>query len=263
MGSPVSSGDDPPTASLGGPPLKVALVSDVHSNLPAFREVLAHLGRVDGKPKCTCHRATVAVDAVWCLGDTVGYNAHPRECLDLVREHASLVLLGNHDWAALHDNTEGFNAYAAAGVAYARQVLDKEHLGYLGKLAPLERVPPSAHGGGLGALLCHASPDDPLWEYVTEDDAQRYLRSGGLPAIVAFGHTHVPFILRGSDRLILNVGSVGQPRDHDPRAAFVVLDLATGDAAIHRVQYDIRAAATAVRDAGLPLALAERLYLGR
>lgn len=234
----------------------VALLSDVHSNLPALRAVLAHLGRPDGEGAgaCTC-AAPPRVDALWCLGDTVGYNAHPGECLELVRRHCAVVLLGNHDWAAVTGDTRVFNPNAAAGVAHSRRVLPSKDVEYLESLAPAARIG--------DALLCHGSPDDPLWEYVDVSTARSYLTRPDLPRVVAFGHTHVPFILESGARRVLNVGSVGQPRDGDPRAAFVTLDTETGETFLHRVAYDVDAAAQAVKEAGLPRVLGERLYLGR
>lgn len=236
--------------------VRVALLSDIHSNLPALRAVLGHLDRPDGEGGRLCSCAGhPRVDAIWCLGDTVGYNAHPAECLDIVRRQCDVVLLGNHDWAVVHGDTRTFNPNASAGVAHARRSLGSKDIDYLESLQPSRRTKRE--------LLCHASPDDPLWEYVDAAGGEKLLGRGDLPPIVAFGHTHVPFVAQTPQRTVLNAGSVGQPRDGDPRAAFLTLDTETRAWQLHRVSYDIEEAARSVREAGLPRLLGERLFLGR
>jgi diadenosine tetraphosphatase ApaH/serine/threonine PP2A family protein phosphatase len=203
------------------------------------------------------------VSAVWCLGDTVGYNAQPGECLALVRSEASILLLGNHDYAVATGDTRLFNPLAEEGARYSRRQLGAKDFEYLASLAPKALPEASPAAGAPRILLCHASPDDPLWEYVDEPSGRYLLGRGDLPELVLLGHTHSPFHVRRGTRAIVNVGSVGQPRDGDPRACFVVLDTDTAEIEFHRVDYDIEAEAAAIRAAGLPGALAERLFVGR
>lgn len=257
--------------------MRIALISDIHSNLDALHAVLRD---IDGR----------GVDRRYCLGDVVGYNAYPNECARLVKDRMDGTILGNHDWAATIGEPTGFNLAARAGVEYSRRELGEEEAKFLSSLVPHMRM--TLEGGVLEAF--HGSPSDPLWQYVFPagapgvfNDLARSLDER-TPYAIALGHTHVPMLLtaksvnarglgdmphslvspnleasRRRDLVLLNPGSVGQPRDGDPRAAYAVLDSATLAVEFHRVEYDISAAARAIREAGLPDLLAERLFIGR
>ena len=246
--------------------MRLGIVSDIHSNHPALEAVLA-----------ACDER--GVDAVWCLGDVVGYGAHPDECAAEVSRRCELSLVGNHDLAVLGElEVSAFSPAAAAAVEWTRANSAPATIEYLRGLEPADE---SREVG-----LYHASPRDPVWEYVLYmDQAADCIRvqSGRVSLI---GHSHValffhapdggdPDSLRGSHaeagtrlelgsgRWLLNPGSVGQPRDGDPRAAWLELDTDAWTATYHRVEYDVDGAAEAIENAGLPPQLARRLYVGQ
>jgi predicted phosphodiesterase len=243
--------------------VKVAVISDVHSNLPALERVLEAI-------------AEESVDELWCIGDLVGYNAEPEECTRIVLDRSDICLAGNHDLVVNGAiSSRVFTHDAAAAAAYARETMTEESLERLRELSPT--------GERHGVALYHASPRDPVWEYVIDNRtaAACILEQSHRLAIV--GHSHVPLMYGlndgdtrafggyapegtqpvGEGRLLLNPGSVGQPRDGDPRAAYMVLDLDAGTATWRRVEYDIARTQEAVLDAGLPRSLAVRLRDGR
>jgi predicted phosphodiesterase len=243
--------------------MKVAIISDIHGNRQAFEAVLADI-------------ADTAAEQVWCLGDLVGYGADPNACVELAREHAALSLVGNHDLAVLGEiPIDEFSQSASAAVRWTAEVLSEENRGYLAALEPA--------GAQNDIGLYHASPRDPVWEYVLSAlladlclDAQEH-------RVCLVGHSHVALsfdrgegaatngALRpagseidiGAGEWLLNPGSVGQPRDGDPRAAWMLLDLEGDTAHFRRCQYDIESAADAIRTAHLPESLAERLGYGQ
>ncbi len=242
------------------------MISDIHANRPALEAVLEAIAETE-------------VDEIWCLGDLVGYGAEPDHCTEIVRERCDLSLSGNHDLAVLEEiDIETFSETAAAAVEWTRSVASEETLSYLRGLSP--------QGSRAELGLFHASPRDPVWEYVLSLDQAE----AGLDAMAEraglIGHSHVAlFFVRpaakrptyahgaqagdgatldlASGRWLLNPGSVGQPRDGDPRAAWLQLDTENWTGRYHRVPYDIDAAARAILDAGLPSPLAERLQIGR
>jgi predicted phosphodiesterase len=246
--------------------LRVAVLSDIHANRQALEAVLAAVDEA-------------GVDQVWCLGDLVGYGADPDACTALARERCSLCLVGNHDLALLGAlDISTFSEAAAAAVAWTRQQVSEETLEFLAALGP------TASQNGVG--LAHGSPRDPVWEYVLSSDQA----DAGLDALEErvglIGHSHIAlFFMRtpGARRghaqgaqasdgaeieiaegeWLLNPGSVGQPRDGDSRAAWMELDIERWEARYHRVPYDIEGTAAAIRAAGLPDVLAERLEVGR
>ena len=246
--------------------MRVAVISDIHANQPALEAVLAAIGET-------------GADEIWCLGDLVGYGADPDRCTELVRERCDFSLVGNHDLAVLGAiDVATFSDSAAVAVEWTKAVAGEETLAYLGGLSP--------QGSREGLGLFHASPRDPVWEYVLSLDQAE----AGLDAMEEraglIGHSHValfftrpaakrPTYAHGaqagdeaavefaSGRWLLNPGSVGQPRDGDPRAAWLELDTEASTARYHRVPYDIDAAARAILEAGLPSPLAERLQIGR
>jgi diadenosine tetraphosphatase ApaH/serine/threonine PP2A family protein phosphatase len=214
-------------------------------------------------------------DAIWCLGDTVGYGARPNDCCALVEAMMDLCLAGNHDLVVSGViDIEEFNHDAATAARWSRDVLSERSRAWLNSLEP------SAVAAGLE--LYHASPRDPVWEYVlSEYVALASLNMTEAP-VVLVGHSHVALALglvdgklvgglapegSGIDfaehRWLLNPGSVGQPRDGDPRAAYLELDLDSRTAEFRRVEYDIAGTQREIREAGLPEGLAARLALGQ
>jgi diadenosine tetraphosphatase ApaH/serine/threonine PP2A family protein phosphatase len=241
--------------------VRVALLSDVHGNLPAFEAVIADV-------------RSAGVDAIWNLGDLVGYGAQPDECVQLARETCDLCLIGNHDLVAIDKlSVDDFSANAATAALWTRDHIQDETRDFLMQLSPKDE----SHD----MKLYHASPRDPVWEYVLDAASMTAALEDTVQPIVLVGHSHVPLTatveegqLRaahapgeteyqlGGRRVLLNPGSVGQPRDGDPRAAFVVLDLAEQHARFHRVEYDVVRTQKEIRNEGLPEPLAERLAHG-
>jgi predicted phosphodiesterase len=243
--------------------MKVAVISDIHSNRHAFEATL---------------EAVAATDAaeLWCLGDLVGYGAEPDACVELARAHAAVCLAGNHDMAVTGElSLEDFSRGASLAAQWTREVIAPENLEFLAGLQPQ---------GAEGAIgLYHASPRDPVWEYVLSALLAELCLDAQQQRICLIGHSHVAlsFVRRegalttGEPRRegarldleegewLLNPGSVGQPRDGDPRASWLLLDLDAMAASFHRSDYDIAGAAAAIRAARLPDSLAERLEYGQ
>jgi predicted phosphodiesterase len=243
--------------------MKVAVVSDIHSNLQAFEAVLEAV-------------AGSEAEELWCLGDLVGYGADPDACVELARRHVAVCLAGNHDMAvagvlALDDFTRG----ASVAAQWTREVIDPVNLAYLAELEPQGRE------DSLG--LYHASPRDPVWEYVLSDLLADLCLDAQPDRVCLIGHSHIAsaFVRRdgepatgeprregtrldfSSSEWLLNPGSVGQPRDGDPRAAWLLLDLDDHLASYYRTPYDVSGAAAAIKAARLPNSLAERLQYGQ
>ena len=242
--------------------MRVAVFSDVHSNLHALEAVLA---AVDADPP----------DELWCLGDVVGYGPKPNECCAIVAQRARVCLGGNHDLAVRGTiDLDEFSGDAGAAARWTRGVLTGEALAYLNTLEP--------RGEAAGIALFHGSARDPVWEYVLSDEAAVTTLLLTEEPVVLVGHSHVALqvVLRellvegglapdGTElelagaRWLLNPGSVGQPRDGDARAAYLSLDLAAERATYHRVEYDIERTQAEIREAGLPELLALRLSFGQ
>jgi len=242
--------------------VRYAVFGDIHGNLHALEAVLAAY-------------QDEAVDAYLCTGDLVGYGPFPRECLERTREICHHVVAGNHDLAVCEKlNLEFFNSYAKSAVMWTRQQLDPEHLEYLHRLPLLEVL--ETH-----ATLSHATIYDPgAFDYIqTQYDAHLSLQEQ--QTVSGFvGHSHIPitFYLRDGvvswttesaidlsacDKALINVGSVGQPRDENRDAAYAVFDTDQQKVWIKRVAYDVDAAAAAIESRGLPSILGERLRLGK
>lgn len=245
--------------------MRVAAISDIHANLPALE---ATLEAIDD----------AGVDEIWCLGDVIGYGAEPDECTDLVRERCAICLVGNHDLAVLGAlDVASFSAAAAEAVHWTRENVAERTLELLRELEPA--------GEREGIALFHASPRDPVWEYVLSAEQADACLDVQPARIALIGHSHVSLFftrpsapgrddVRGAqssdDTLLdlsegswlINPGSVGQPRDGDPRAAWLELDTGAPSARFHRVRYDIERAAASISSAGLPRRLADRLHVG-
>lgn len=247
--------------------MRVLVISDVHANLVALEAVLADCG---------------AVDAVWNLGDTIGYGPRPRECLARVQAiGAQPMLVGNHDLAAIGDlDTADFNPVARLAAQWTGLQLQPEDVAFL-------RTLPAMTVAG-GVTLAHGSPRAPVWEYLVDEATATANFAHFATDLCLVGHSHVALyaeLARGQRRAdlfllapgatldlnlssaparrIVNPGSVGQPRDQDPRAAYAILDTGQGTITAHRVAYDIAATQQQMADVGLPRPLVARLALGR
>jgi predicted phosphodiesterase len=249
--------------------MRVAVLADVHANLPALECVLEDIG-LEG------------VDRVLHLGDLVGYNAHPLECVEQVRSGTDAGVMGNHDWNAIKGGTHaGTNEHARHVMTWTREVLDDDARGYLGSL-------PGCHVDASGVVLAHGCFLNDVFHrgYATSTMLEANLRAiasnPSWPATALCGHTHVPmcgYLQRGSvvehdlrepvtwparaDAVLINPGSVGQPRDGDPRAAYVLMDMERHWVACRRVEYPVNRAVEAMRRARFPSELASRLWEGR
>ena len=227
--------------------MKIALVSDIHSNLAAFKAVLSDM------PK---------VDEIICVGDLVGYGAEPNEVVNLARSKGIRSVMGNHDYAAVTRDVRGFNDRAADAAIWTSNNLKKENLDYLAKLPTHLDLTVEKQK----VYLVHGSPRLPLTEYVFSDISNRDLAEivKGVDAdLIVLGHTHVPMERMIIGKTIVNPGGVGQPRDRDPRASYAVLRLNKDiKVEFRRVEYDVDVAAAKIKAAGLPEELATRLYFG-
>jgi predicted phosphodiesterase len=240
--------------------MKYAIIADIHANLEALKVVLE-----DAKIQRCTHYA--------CLGDVVGYNANPKECLDIVRSMGIPCVKGNHDeYCSIDSNLEGFNPHAAEAVNWTRRQLTEEDRMWLRELKYIRLV--------ASFSVVHATLDGPQrWGYVFDRLAAAASFTYQNTTVCFFGHTHVPVafirdtVVRGGTyskfkvepgrKYFINVGSVGQPRDNNPKAGYVTYDLDEGLIELRRLDYDISAAQAKIRAAGLPERLAERLTIGR
>lgn len=238
----------------------VAVLSDIHANWEALQAVVRDL-------------AGFPVEAIWNLGDTVGYGPAPSACVQWARERCAVSLLGNHDAAVVGLlELRWFNPVARAALEWtARQLSTDERL-WLAARPPMHRV---ELPGCLRVLLAHGTPREPVTEYLNPEAARDALRQADFDVCLV-GHTHLmgvygrrgAYTLRGGEQLqlevpcVVNVGSVGQPRDGLAEAGYMLLELTTGRLIVRRVAYDIDATQRAMREAGLPAVLAERLRMG-
>lgn len=245
--------------------MRVAVLSDIHSNLVALEAVLGAVDAIRG------------VDAIWHLGDTVGYGPEPQAVVDRLRAVGAIGVRGNHDEAGGGGSCiEFFNPDGYRAMEWTRTQIDESARLYLAGL-PERRTP-----AGSGFTLVHGSPSDPIWEYVSSPEVAESNLSAFETPYCLVGHTHIPRVFRKSRgrmkaafvepgdilaldgrRMILNPGSVGQPRGGDPRSSYLMIDTGAGEAMWHRVEYDIEATQAAILAAGLPPALARRLSSGR
>jgi diadenosine tetraphosphatase ApaH/serine/threonine PP2A family protein phosphatase len=246
--------------------LRVAVLSDVHSNQPALESVLAAIDEVE-------------VEEIWCLGDVVGYGAQPDACADLIRQRCDVCLVGNHDLAVLGGlDISSFSEPAAVAAEWTRANASAGTLDFLRGLQPT--------GSRESVGMAHGSPRDPVWEYVLSVEQAEGAMDAQEERVGLIGHSHVSLFFTRQERAragdaygaqagdgaalglesgvwLLNPGSVGQPRDGDPRAGWLELDTDQWTARFHRVPYDVASAAETIVAAGLPSQLAERLEVGR
>ena len=238
---------------------RVAVISDVHGNRHALEAVLAAIA--DDEP-----------DAIWCLGDLVGYGPHPNECCREVAARAELCLAGNHDLVVLGAlDVSDFAGDAAAAALWTRSVLADDARAFLTSLEPAATRE--------GVALFHGSARDPVWEYILSEEAAWWTFRATTEPLVLVGHSHVPLAISlvgdqlgggiaddGTQvdlrerRWLLNPGSVGQPREGDPRAAYLLLE--GQGATFRRIEYAVERTQAEMREAGLPEALAARLAAG-
>ncbi|WP_227353039.1 metallophosphoesterase family protein [Haladaptatus salinisoli] len=219
--------------------MKVGVISDVHANRVALDAVF------DDMPP---------VDALLCAGDVVGYNPWPAECVEVLRDRVTAGVMGNHDRAVVSETAFGFNSMASAGVEYARRELNDLQREWLAAR------PDSTNACDGRVRLVHGHPNDPDHYTYPEEFGPHLL---GDEDVLVMGHTHVQHHEVFDEGAVLNPGSVGQPRDRDPRAAYAVLDLSSLSVEDRRVEYDVEAVREAVREAGLPERIGARLADGR
>jgi predicted phosphodiesterase len=243
--------------------VRVAVVSDIHGNRQAFEAVLHEIG------ESSCQE-------MWCLGDLVGYGADPDACVELARKHAAICLAGNHDLVVRGElPLEEFSRGAALAARWTQQTISAQTRAYLNQLAPVFEEEK------LG--LYHASPRDPVWEYVLSPLQAELCLDVQKHRTCLIGHSHVALSFcrtrlspaTGQTRhageelefaegeWLINPGSVGQPRDGDPRAAYALYNSDASVLSYCRVGYDVETACRKIRDAGLPAVLADRLSVGR
>ncbi len=241
--------------------MKILVFSDIHANLTALETVLADAGDMDG---------------YWCLGDLVGYGPDPNQVIKCVRQLPNLVcILGNHDAATIKKiEIEAFNEEAQQTISWTQKTISKENMDFLKSLPAIIETE--------NFTLTHGSPRHPIWEYILDTRTATQNFDYFDNPFCLIGHTHIPVIYFLSDegslanlilpnshtkvtlspRSILNPGSIGQPRDHDPRAAYAILDTEELLFEFHRVPYDIPSVQKRMEKAGLPQRHAQRLEFG-
>ncbi len=242
--------------------MKIALISDIHANLEALESVLKDIERQKS-------------DVIYCLGDVVGYGSDPSACLNLVNKTCKIKLIGNHDHAALGESsTEDYSPVAKLAAEWTKKILSDNDISIMESFS-VEEIVKDAH-------LVHASPFEPQqFHYILSPQDARLSFPSMKKQLCFFGHTHVPmiftevknglpkqkighsFVPDTDSRYLINVGSVGQPRDNDPRASYVIHDTGTGDVKYLRVAYDIKTTQEKMEQARLPEMLIERLSVGQ
>ena len=243
--------------------MRYAIIADVHANLVAFTAVLDD---IDGRG---------GVEEVWCLGDIVGYGPDPHQCIELLCRYNHVCVAGNHDWAAIGKlDTSDFNPDAAAACRWTGQQLTPEDIHYL------ESLPLVIERGDF--TLVHGSPREPVWEYLLSTASARENFACFQSQFCLVGHSHVPLIFEygeggacslsqfpaegvvglARNRLIINPGGVGQPRDGDPRASYAIYDSEAGTISLYRIPYNIGVTQARMVEYGLPVRLVARLNYG-
>jgi predicted phosphodiesterase len=242
--------------------MRCVILADIHANLTALETVLEDVEKHGG------------VEEIWCLGDIVGYGPDPHQCIEIIQQRCSACVAGNHDWAAIGKmDTSYFNQEAAEAAHWTSRHLKLEDIRFL------ETLPLILEKNNF--TLVHGSPRDPIWEYVLSaaeaEENLKYFKT----QYCLIGHSHLPLlfefgrsclgsspeagqrVILGPKRLIFNPGSVGQPRDNDPRASYAIYDSEAKTLALNRVDYDIAAVQQRMLAAGLPEWLGYRLTFGR
>lgn len=244
--------------------MRYAIVADIHANLAAFTAVLEDIGRRGG------------VEELWCLGDVIGYGPDPHQCIELLRQRHHICVAGNHEWAAIGKiDTAYFNPAAAAAGHWTAQQLSPEDALFL------ESLPLTLEKGDF--TLAHGSPREPVREYLRSTATALENFAHFQSPFCLVGHSHVPLVFEydktgtcslsefpdnavltlAENRLIINPGGIGQPRDGDPRASYAIYDGETRSVTHYRVPYDIEATQSRMMEHGLPPSLVTRLSYGR
>jgi putative phosphoesterase len=222
----------------------VGLIADVHSNAIALKAVLSTFG-------------AMGVEKILHAGDIVGYNPYPNETIELFTGKKIISILGNHDRALITGDASGFNPYAAAAIMWTGNVISTENTSYIAGLRDIESITID----GKRLMMVHGSPLD-IDEYIYPEDASQGLLSIADANILVLGHTHIQFKKEYPEGLIINPGSVGQPRDGDPDSAYAILDTGSGKIELKRIRYDIEKVIEDMLAAHLPEKLALRLRCG-
>ncbi len=243
--------------------MRYAIIADIHANLAAFVAVLDDIKRGGG------------VEEMWCLGDVVGYGPDPHQCIELLRQYNHVCVAGNHDWAAIGKiDTTQFNPEAAVACHLTAQQLTPEDVAYL------ENLPLVIEKNDF--TLVHGSPREPIWEYLLSTSRAKENFAYFQSQFCLVGHSHVPLVFKysgtgacsasqlsaniklllGKERLIINPGGVGQPRDGDPRASYAIYDSQVRTVRLYRIPYDIDATQVRMVKQGLPMRLVTRLSYG-
>jgi len=243
--------------------MRIAIVSDIHANFVALETVLSAIG---------------SVDQLWNMGDTIGYGPRPNQCMAAMSEHTTVMIAGNHDLACIDRvDLSDFNADARLANIWNGQQLASEHRATLALLPPITAVDERF-------MVVHGSPREPVWEYLLTRDQARDNFELFEQQVCFIGHSHVPLIFRRPKngvcqnpsmpaagdtltleegvRYFINPGSIGQPRNQDPRAAYAILDTDLGTVRFMRIEYDVAKTQRQMREAGLPVALVRRLEFG-
>jgi diadenosine tetraphosphatase ApaH/serine/threonine PP2A family protein phosphatase len=236
--------------------MQIAVISDIHGNLEALNAVFEHI-------------RGAGIEQVYCLGDIVGYGPNPNECVEMIAENARITVIGNHDHAVLGlTSTEYFNDFAKISTYWTSNALSKNNRDFLAGLNFTQVMD--------DALLVHATPSDPpMWHYILSEMDARFEFDHFDQKICFIGHSHFPIVfspggfsrrtkqkLDEHDKYIVNVGSVGQPRDGNPKACFCVYDKDSQEIEYVRLSYDVDNTRAKIIQAGLPVFLAERLTKG-
>ena len=241
--------------------MRIAIISDIHSNIIALQAVMADI-------------KTRSVGKIVCLGDIVGYGPAPNECVETIKQNADICLMGNHDWAVLgKEDLAYFNSFAREAVIWSQKQLSQESENFLRAL-PFFKVEGEC-------TYVHSSPFEPqTWTYIINKNDAQFQFEHLKTQLCFVGHTHVAGIFQKTDqkfnflidekisigegeKLIINVGSIGQPRDFDDRSSYGILDLENKTFEFHRVMYDIKSTQSSMEKFGLPKYLITRLSYGR
>jgi len=232
--------------------MRIAILSDIHSNLPALEQAFSVIEQIN-------------IDRIFCLGDIIGYGPFPNECIDLVREHCDGVVVGNHDFGLIERTPlSDFNKLGKKALQWTKKQVNDQNLKFLNNL-PL-RIEEN------NITFVHSSPANPPdWTYITTIDDAKNAFGAFSTQLCFFGHTHIPSVIgedlsinqfRKDCRFLINVGSVGQPRDGNPKPCIGILDTGIWSYKLIRFEYDVSKTAEAITRVGLPDMLAKRLING-